>query len=290
MREESFRQEDARYNELSRRMNVSPEFLGPGLSFGFEDEILLSVGGVELEPLTQDEIWSLLEGDGAVQGGLMVIKYMRRSSWILSNPAPLARLGIVRVFRHMLKVGTLLPNQSMTYDSVDEDEVRLPLIWIVLLSTIYRVIDGPHSLCDPDFKCFRHLLKLDGCCVNSTNLGSRDREWPIHVCSGSSCVPPAVLSALLERRDLDLNAKDRGGNTAVHYAVGAVPKNERRTMHWRGGNMAKLTLLLQAGADASLQNDRGQRASDFLRLELDRENITGREKRQAIRMLEVLSS
>lgn len=80
----------------------------------------------------------------------------------------------------------------------------------------------------------------------SLNTPAKDGTTPLY----ASINHPAILKYLLERPDIDLNARDREGQTALHKAVLA-------------GNNEAVRLLIEKGADYRVSDTKGKLPLDY---------------------------
>lgn len=267
--------------------------LAPGVD---EEFIIISIGGREVHSMGREEIYALLDANDIAQGSRAAVQYMRLFDWALSHPATLSTMGALGVFKHLLATGTFSLSQTFLYEDeyVIEEAVQMPLLWVTLLAGERKAPPQQHLLPGPEFKIFRHLLDLGSSDFNETNPASQfEGERPIHYCAAQSGVPTSLFKALIDHTNVNLDARDAAGNTALHYAVdprlGTLHNLSRLDIPLNIGNIAKVTLLLEAGADASIQNNDGFSPNDTLLFLLGHDNLADYNRTRIIQLLGVLS-
>ena len=262
-----------------------------------EDFIIISIDGREVHSMGREEIFALLDANDIAQGSRATVQYMRWFDWALSHPATLSTMGALGAFKHLLATGTFSLSQTFFYDDdyKIEEAVQMPLLWVTLLAGVEKASPQQHLLPGPEFKIFRHLLDLGSSDFNETNPASQiEGERPIHYCAAQSGVPISLFKALIDHTSVNLDARDAAGNTALHYAVDPRLRTFRNYLPrldipFDIGNIAKVTLLLEAGADPSIQNNDGFSPNDTLLFLLGHDNLAEYNRTRIIQLLGVLS-
>ena len=250
--------------ELEEQLRVSnvSSLVGKG-------DTLVEVNGISIRrgASADDVFGSILGGDGTSDDDDPVsLIFVRHPNMLFGNPRYAVKMDLDVVLRFMVEELDL-EAQLDSYRAID----GYPLMWDSLLN-------GPF----PSEACFLYLLtetSLVHQCnsFESTVEGPNTRVKLIHVASINNDVPFAALSALVNNPDVDVDAVETYGHTALHFVCGNSQKAD---------TAKKIRLLLDAGADPTLTADSGQTAIDMLRNEIVRDSRKAAVLKESLSMLE----